>query len=677
VATNTVALKYWRCLSWHNGTAMKKHLAHITTSSDTTLWLLAALLLAFAPHTLRLPMTISVLCLLFGLWRFTIERRSGATLPHPIIRTFILCITLIIVYLHYGTLLGREAGIALLACMLALKLLEMRTVRDYVIVILLGYFLAITLVLYSQTLPMAAYMILVAFMLTATLIDLNLRQEQRSIQTNLKLTAKLFVQATPIMLILFFLFPRIPGPLWSLPDDAHSGTTGISDEMSMGSISNLSQSDEIAFRVAFDNRVIDNELSYWRGPVLWQTDGKNWSSGKAASINRTLSYRPKGKPINYTVTLEPHNQKWLYGLDLPATVPLQATINRDFQLITKSQVKELKRYKMTSYSEYETGPLTVDEIQRALQLPANRNSRTIALGQQWQQQLQDPETIVNRALRYFNQQPFVYTLKPPLLGNNPVDEFLFNTQQGFCEHYAASFTVLMRAAGIPTRIVTGYQGGDFNPVGNYLIVRQRDAHAWTEVWLADQGWVRIDPTAAVAPERVELGAETAFAELFDRQSTLQFESTFLTNNWLKLRYGWDSLNNSWNQWVIGYDTLKQSQLLSRFGVDSIKQMAIAMVIATVAALTLLLLLSMHRDRKQQDVISSTYQRFCQKFSAIGIQRLPHEGPVDFARRIITLRPDLAPQVHQINDLYIALKYRPRHTQQQIKNLQQQVRQLKL
>jgi len=656
---------------------MKKHLAHIVISRNTTLWLLTSLLLAFAPHILSLPITLSTLCLIFGIWRFSIERRATVILPPRIFRALLLCATLVIVYLHYGTLFGREAGVALLACMLALKLLEMRSVRDYIIAILLGYFLAVTLVLDNQTLLIAAYMLIVAFMLTATLIDLNLPQKSKPITINLKITAKLFAQALPVMLILFFLFPRIPGPLWSLPDDAHSGTTGISDEMSMGSISNLSLSNKVAFRVAFEETVVDNNLSYWRGPVLWKTDGKNWRTGDSAHINRDISYRPMGNPINYTVTLEPHNQKWLYGLDLPATAPSLAVINRNFQLVTKTEIKELTRYKMSSFSEYQTGPLSSNEMQRALQLPANRNSRAVSLGQQWQQQLQSPLAIVNHALQYFNQQPFSYTLKPPLLGNNPVDEFLFETQQGFCEHYAASFTILMRAAGIPTRIITGYQGGDFNPIGNYLIVRQRDAHAWTEVWLEGRGWVRVDPTASVAPERIEDGAESAFSELFDRQSTLQFNSGLLTKNWLKLRYGWDSLNNSWNQWVIGYDSLKQSELLSRIGIESIKQMAVAMVIAVITMLTALLLLSMHRNRKKQDAVSLIYQRFCQKLSTIGIQRLPHEGPIDFTQRIITLRPDIGPQILQINDLYIALKYRPRHTQQQIKYLQQQVRQLKL
>ena len=656
---------------------MKKHLAHIVISRSTTIWLLLSLLFAFAPHTLRLPITISAICLFLGLWRLAIERHPTATLPHRAVRALLLCTILITIYLHFGTLFGRDAGTSLLACMLALKLLEMDSVRDYVIVILLGYFLAITLVLYNQTFPMAVYMFAVAFMLTATLIDLNLPQQNKSIRLNLKLAAKLFTQALPVMLILFFLFPRIPGPLWSLPQDKDSGTTGISGEMSMGSISNLSQSNKIAFRVAFEEEVVDNDLSYWRGPVLWQTDGKNWSTGNSKPTNHNLSYRPTGAPISYTVTLEPHNQKWLYGLDLPATAPSQAVINRDFQLITKTEIKELTRYKMSSYSEYQTGPLTADERARALQLPANRNSRTVALGQQWRQQLQSSQAIVSHALQYFNQQPFSYTLKPPLLGSDPVDEFLFETQQGFCEHYAASFTTLMRAAGIPTRIITGYQGGDFNPIGNYLIVRQRDAHAWTEVWLEKRGWVRIDPTASVAPERIEDGAESAFSELFDRQSTFQFNNDFLTSNWLKLRYGWDSMNNSWNQWVIGYDSLKQSRLLSRIGIESVKQMAAAMVIAIITVLIALLLISKYHNRQKQDVISSAYQRFCRKLSTIGIQRLPHEGPVDYAQRIIKHRPDLEPQILEINDLYIALKYRPRHTQQQIKYLQQQVRRLKL
>jgi len=656
---------------------MKKHLSHIAISRNTTLWLLASLLLAFAPHTLRLPIMLSALCLLFGTWRFILEQRSTTVLPHRLIRALLLCTTLIIVYLHYGTLFGREAGIALLACMLALKLLEMRSIRDYVVVILLGYFLAITLVLDNQSLTMAAFMLVVAFMLTATLIDLNLTNRNSPISVNLKFTAKLFSQAVPVMLILFFLFPRIPGPLWSLPSDSHSGTTGISEEMSMGSISDLAQSDKVAFRVAFKDKVIANNLSYWRGPVLWETDGKNWSAGDNTNTNHRNSYRPTGDPISYTVTLEAHNKKWLYGLDLPATAPPQTIINQNFQLITQTAINELIRYTLTSYSQYQTGPLSSHETRRALQLPTNRNSRAIALGQQWRQQLRSPQAIVNHALQHFNQQPFAYTLKPPLLGDNPVDEFLFETQQGFCEHYAASFTVLMRAAGIPTRIVTGYQGGDFNPVGNYLIVRQRDAHAWTEVWFENEGWVRIDPTASVAPERVEEGAETTFSELFDRQSTLQFNNSFFTSNWLKMHYGWDSLNNSWNQWVIGYDSLKQSQLLSHIGINSIKQMAIAMVIAIIVALTALLLFSIYRSRKNQDVVSSIYQRFCHKVSVIGLQRQPHEGPVDFAQRIIHQRPDLAPQILQINDLYIALKYRPRHTQQQVRHLQQQVQRLKL
>lgn len=648
----------------------------IYASRVTTLWLLAALALAFAPHMLRLPLMLTALCLLFGLWRLVIEQRAG-TLPHKMVRILLLAVSLALVYLHYGTLLGREAGIALLAVMLSLKLLEMRTVRDYVVVILLGYFLAITLVLYSQTLPMALYMIIVALVLTTTLIDLNMPPHQRRVATNLRLTRKLFLQALPIMLVMFFLFPRIPGPLWSLPDDAHSGITGISDEMSMGSISNLSQSDKVAFRVEFAGDVIDNQLSYWRGPVLWQTDGKEWRAGQPLTHRSVVGYRSAGKPVRYTVTLEPHNQKWLYGLDLPAMAPEGSTVSDDYRLLTGAKIQELQRYTLTSYSEYDTGPLTADELRRALQLPPGRNSSAVALGRQWAAELGDPETIVAQALAYFNRQPFRYTLNPPLLGNNPVDEFLFGTLAGFCEHYSASFTTLMRAAGIPARVVTGYQGGDFNPVGNYLIVRQRDAHAWSEVWLANRGWVRIDPTAAVAPERVELGAEQAFSELFERRSTFNFNNDFLSSQWLKLRYGWDTLNNSWNQWVIGYGAIKQRRLLANFGIESLQEMALVMVVAIIALLIALLIIAIYRSGRKQDAITRAYSHFCKKVTAIGIRRAPYEGPVDFARRVVAQRPDLEPQVTRINDLYIALKYRPRHTPQQIKQLQQQVRSLKL
>lgn len=650
----------------------------IYASRATTLWLLAALALAFAPHMLRLPLTLTAMCLLFGLWRLMIERRATA-LPHKLIKALLLLVSLVLVYLHYGTLLGREAGIALLAVMLSLKLLEMRTNRDYVVVILLGYFLAITLVLYNQTLPMAVYMITVALMLTTTLIDLNMPQQRRRVTTNLRLTKKLFLQALPIMLIMFFLFPRIPGPLWSLPDDAHSGTTGINDEMSMGSISNLSQSDKIAFRVEFEDQVIDSNLNYWRGPVLWHTDGKQWRVGEQLTRRSMVGYHSADKPVRYTVTLEPHNQKWLYGLDLPAMAPEGSMVSDDYRLLTSAKVQKLQRYTLTSYSEYNTGPLTADELRRALQLPPGRNREALALGRKWATQFNDPEAIVAQALAYFNQQPFRYTLQPPLLGNNPVDEFLFNTLAGFCEHYSASFTTLMRAAGIPARIVTGYQGGDFNPVGNYLIVRQRDAHAWAEVWIEDKGWVRVDPTAAVAPERVELGAEQAFSELFDRKSTFQFKNNFLANQWLKMRYGWDALNNGWNQWVIGYSSIKQRQLLSSLGFESVrgKEMAIVMMITIIVTLFALLAITLYRGKRQQDAITTAYQHFCKKITAIGIKREPYEGPVDFAQRIVAQRPDLEPQVAQINELYIALKYRPRHTQQQVRQLQQQVRSLKL
>jgi transglutaminase-like putative cysteine protease len=646
-----------------------------TVNKETITWLLFALALALAPHVLRLPPIISVFCILFGIWRLMAAHYDWH-LPATSVRTVLTLAAITGLYLSFGTLFGRDAGFAMLAIMLGLKLLEMHTVRDTMLVIFLGYFLGITTVIYTQTIAIAMYMLAVALIITTVLIDLNQYQHGQRIAFNLRLAGKMFVQALPLMLVMFVLFPRVPGPLWGLPEDAHSGHTGLSDSMSFGTISNLSRSDAVAFRAKFDGSVPDASLRYWRGPVLWYTDGKNWRPA-ANTLNKNLlppqiKFEGMGDPLKYTVTLEPHNKNWLYALDLPATIPPHSHMTRDYQLHAEQPVTSLKRYEMTSYPNYQANTITMNEWLRALQLPTDTNPRTQALGKSWAETYKSKIDIVRHALQYFNQEPFSYTLNPPLLGKDPIDEFLFSTRKGFCEHYAASFTVLMRAAGIPTRVVTGYQGGEYNPLGDYLIIRQSDAHAWTEVWLKNSGWMRIDPTAAVAPERVEQGIDSALAGERDSEKFRLFHSDALAAILQRMSYSWDAVNNVWNQWVLGYGATLQSEFLSGLGIKSWKGMTVWLMIGLgiiIFGVAVLMLVSV---RGNHDPVLREYLRFCNKLGRRGIQREAAEGPVDFATRVSALRPDLADQINIISKLYTALRYGDHFTLPRLRRLRHRV-----
>ena len=642
---------------------------------ETITWLMFALALALAPHVMRLPPVISLFCFLFGIWRLMAAHYDWP-LPGNTTRTVLTLAAIGGLYLSFGTLFGRDAGFAMLAIMLGLKLLEMRTLRDTMLVIFLGYFLGITTVIYSQSIAIAVYMLFVALIITATLIDLNQYKEEQQIIFNLRLAGKLFVQAMPLMLILFFLFPRIPGPLWGLPSDAHNGKTGLSDTMSPGSISNLGQSDAVAFRAKFDGAMPPAPFLYWRGPVLWYTDGKTWkSSGNTTApgiLPAETKYQGIGDPVTYTVTLEPHNKPWLYALDLPATIPPNSHITPDYQLHADRPVTSLMRYEMSSYTNYQANTITMDEWRRALQLPADANPRTRALGESWAASIGTKAGIVRHALHYFNEQPFSYTLNPPQLGNNPVDDFMFGTRKGFCEHFAASFTVLMRAAGIPARVVTGYQGGEYNPLGDYLIVRQSDAHAWAEVWLENSGWMRIDPTAAVAPERVEHGIDSALADERSSENFRVFDGSAVAEMWQRMRYSWDAVNNVWNQWVLGYGPSLQSAFLSNFGIKSWKGMTLWLMIGLGIIIFVTAVFMLLNLRTACDPVLKEYLRFCHKLGRRGIQRAPTEGPLDFASRASALKPELANDIHIISKLYAALRYGKHYSPLRLRRLRHRV-----
>ncbi|MCP5145059.1 MAG: DUF3488 domain-containing transglutaminase family protein [Gammaproteobacteria bacterium] len=625
------------------------------------LWILGALAMALLPHSLRFSPLLVASFLALAFWRWAAYRR-WLPLPDKQHRRLLLTKTLLVitacvaVWVSYRGQSGRDAGVALLMVLVGLKLLELTTTRDFFIATTLGYFLVVTNFLYSQTIPLAAFMLAVITMLTASMVALYGGRHEREPKWILRRTFFIIVQAIPLAVLAFVFFPRIEGPLWGRPMLSEEAQTGLSDEMTPGSISNLTLSDEIAFRVNFNGRIPPAAERYWRGPVLWHTDGRTWRRGSLRDPT-TPQVRFQGEPYRYTITQEPSNKRWLYALELPAQIDDDMYLTRDLQLLGRYRMRRRTSFDLISYPRFTIAELTPAEHQLGLQLPEDAHPRARALAMQWQAQAGgDIERLVRIALSHFNRQPFTYTLAPPLLTEDPVDQFLFETRAGFCEHYASSFVVLMRAAGVPARVVTGYQDGELNPVGDYLIVRQQDAHAWAEVWIEGRGWRRVDPTAAVAPERVSDGLEM----MMPARGGLRIinDNPATAALWRRIQQTWDATNHRWNQWVLGFSPARQQMLMRELGLGDIDRSVLAgVMMAAIGATLLLLSLSIQRSSvRERDPVRSAYREFCRRLARIGIQRVPHEGPLDFAARVARLREDLAAPVAEITGSYIDIRY---------------------
>ncbi len=564
----------------------------------------------------------------------------------------------VLVLSQQHSLFGRDAGVSLLLLMLGLKLLELGSGRDLMVTVFLTFFLCASVFLFAQSIAITALMLAVTLGLVALLSEAHRVQPSTSVTQPARAALPMLLQAIPIMLVLFVLFPRISGPLWGLGGQDGRGRSGFSDRMSPGSISELVLSDEIAFRAKFVGSAPPARQRYWRGLVFWQTDGKDWTLAGGDSLDpASLEYSTSDAAVEYSVTLEPHFRRWAFALDLPATVPAGMEIHRDFSLRAQRPVRAPLRYQMRSHLSYNTGPLSPDERGRALQLPANTSKRMEKLALSWEQTNTTPSEVVRAALDFFHREEFVYTLLPPRLGANPADEFLFDTRRGFCEHFATSFTLLMRLAGIPSRVVTGYQGAEFNPHGDYYIVRQSDAHAWSEVWVEGQGWVRVDPTSAVAPERVEHSIDL---RLMGSGMAVGFQNQlgFLMDLWRQGHLMLDALNMGWQQWVLDYDRENQAALLSRLGLAFLDQqwLGLAMVAAAAAVVLLVAFAQGRTGNPRLSAISRAYLRFCGKLERGGLAKQASEAPRAYAERICRKRPQLSPQVWPITELYLSLRY---------------------
>lgn len=608
--------------------------------SRDTLFLLAVVGWVVLMQIGHIPGWCTALAVSLLAWR-TVLTLKGLPLPGRAWRVGLLVIALVATALTHRTVLGRDAGVTLIVVLLCLKTLEMRARRDAFVVFFLSFFTLLTHFFYSQSLLSAAGILLALLGLLTALVNAHMPVGRPPLTESARMAATMAALGAPIMLVLFMLFPRM-GPLWGLPDDGWSGRSGLSAQMRVGQIARLALDDRIAFRVRFDSEAPPQQSLYFRGPVLSDFDGVEWKplrSGFPAAMALEANLVVSGPPVRYEVTMEPHNRPWLYLLEASSTTPEvpdhRATMTSDLQWLTREPITALVRYPAQSHGLFRHGPLQpVVALQDHLTLPPGFNPRTLVLAQDLRRQYgAGPEhapALVKAALERLRTGGFRYTLTPGLYGTHTADEFWFDRREGFCEHIASAFVILMRGLDIPARIVTGYQGGERNPVDGYWTVRQQDAHAWAEVWLQGQGWVRVDPTSAVAPART-----SELERLTVREGAMAGALRNLDPDTLaRLRALWDATNNRWNQWVLNYSQDRQLNLLRRLGFDAPVWTDLAWVFSGVLAFGGLLGLAwLHWTRQQHDPWLRLLAQAQQRLHRLGLPAVENQPPRALATQV--------------------------------------------
>jgi protein-glutamine gamma-glutamyltransferase len=579
---------------------MLDKLRHLPRDARDTLFLLGVIAWVILPQTQHLPLWCSALAAIVLVWRGRLAW-LGRPLPSKWWLVGLLAVTIAATLFTHRTLLGRDAGVTLIVVLLTLKTLELRARRDAFVVFFLGFFTMLTNFFFSQSLLVAAAMMVALMGLLTALINAHRLVGQPPLTESLKSAGFMVLLGAPIMALLFVLFPRM-GPLWGTPSDAMTGRSGLSGQMEVGSIAKLALDDSIAFRIKWNlqegQKIPPSSEHYYRGPVLSEFDGRNWRRSGSSPISRSYqlpaNLQTAGRALNYEVTLEPTLRPWIFVLEAATAKPEvpghEVNMNNELQWISNRPVIDLLRYKATSSTQFRHGPQQVSgqtaiALQDFLELPPGFNPRTLQLAAEIRRDPRfaqaDARVLVPEVMRRLREGGYTYTLDPGLYGQNTADEFWFDRKEGFCEHIASSFVILMRALDVPARVVTGYQGGELNPVDGFWTVRQRDAHAWTEVWQAGAGWVRVDPTSAVSPGRIG-----AFERLAVPQGAVGVALGAVIPSGLitQMRAAWEAVNNSWNQWVLNYSQAKQLDLLKNLGFKSPSWEDLGKVLAGIVAL---------------------------------------------------------------------------------------------
>ncbi len=606
-----------------------------------------------ALHASHLPLWLSLVLALLIVLRW-LQQRRGGRVP-TLLRLSLVALLLAAVIATYGTLFGRAPGAAFAVGLLVLKLLESERPRDARAAVLFAAFLLMSALLFGQGLLMTLLVAAALLPLLATLTALQPAPGADAKRVTWSAPALLLAAALPAALLGFVFVPRLSTPLWGAPADT-AARTGVGDTMTPGEYTQLLVDDSPAFRVGFDGPVPPRAQRYFRGVVMEHFDGRTWSTSGSGQLGPAVEVlRPTAPTLRYTVTLEPTQRHLLFALDTPLDAPAGATLTRARTLLRAKPVDARLRYDAVSAPQRILEPVLTPAARRlGLQLPAGFDPRARALAAQWRARFgHDDAAIVQAALRMFHDGGFRYTLAPPPLGRNSVDDFLFDTRAGFCEHYASTFTFLMRAAGIPARVIGGYQGGFHNRLGHYLLVRQSDAHAWSEVWLPGNGWTRVDPTATVRPDRISLGAGAA-----DAGSGAWYQA-----DWLRgLRNRIDIVNRLWDQAVVGFTALRQRGMLTRFGVDGSDWRSLAGLLAGSAGVLMAIGLALALyERPRGDALTGGFARLQRRLERRGLPRRAGEGPRDYLLRAADrLDAAHAAQLRQLTATYLQLRYGSLH-----------------
>jgi transglutaminase-like putative cysteine protease len=622
---------------------LRQRLTHLPRDTRDTLFYLVVIGWTIAPHLLHLPPWCGVMALALLAWRARLAFNAGA-LPGRWVVTGLLVLAAGLTLWVERTLLGKEAGITLLVVLMSLKTLELRARRDALVVLFLGFFLVLTHFLYSQSLGTGLWLLVAVWGLLTALVLAHMPVGRPALSRAALVAARAAALGLPLMVVLFVLFPRI-GPLWGLPQDA-AGRTGLSGSLRMGGVASLAEDDSIAFRVRFPGAVPPPAQMYWRGPVLSNFDGREWTRLAPtfpAALRPRLELQLQGEPLRYEMTVEASRLPLLTLLEMtpdaegaaPRVEGWLLTLRPDGQWQVDRPVNERVRLQASAWLDHRHGPRTaVLGLRDLVQLPPGYNPRML----QWAAALRaQPEyasagarTLARALQQHIGQGGYTYTLEPGEYGRDAIDEFWFDRKLGFCEHYATAFVVAMRAFDVPARVVTGYQGADPEPQDGWWIVRQRHAHAWAEYWEEGTGWVRIDPTAAVAPDRVQ----RSFSLRPPSGLVAGAIDTIDPALALRLRNAWESVNNRWNQWVLTYSRGQQFDLLRELGFASPSWQDLAtLLIGLLCSAALAGAGWAWWDRRRQDPWQRLQRRVQQRLAALGVTVLPHHPPRTRAEQV--------------------------------------------
>jgi len=625
-------------------------------SRSALLWLLLGQALVILPHLSHLPTWTAFLWLGCTAWRIQIYRMR-ARLPSRSLRTLLIALTGLGVYYSCDTLIGLDAAALLLVSTFIIKLLELRSRRDAQVLILLGFFVLVIAWLFDDSLLSALYSLLPLLVLLVALCALQKspKSSQQPWQA-LRFCSLMLLQALPFALLLFVLFPRFNTPLWGMPMSVEQAITGLSDSMDVSDIAKLAQSDELVFRASFiDSIPPPQRLLYWRMLTLDNFDGKRWSQSSRAAYSRQVpKWQAKGSRIDYKLTFQPSYQSWLPMLEMGQIHLPQTRQTVDFRVEYERLIDQPLSYRASSWPN----AIRTTENERILfissRLPTTGNPRSRALAEKLKQTYgEDTEALVKALLERFRQAPYRYTLNPDNLSEDSIDSFLFDTQNGFCAHYAGASAFVLRAAGIPARLVSGYQGGEWNPAAHWLQVRQFDAHAWVEYWHPQKGWQRIDPTFFVAPSRIDQGLEASLSSDSMPQASMLSLRRYRSIAWLnQMRLLMEDLQYSWQLWVLGYQQAERLQLLARLD----KQMLLSIIATFLLFLMLLAVWLIKPWKNRLTPCQREFLRFERLLVCYGLQRKKGEAPRSFAVRAAKALPKQAALIKGFIDCHQMQQY---------------------